>query len=385
MKENEIILIKEVPEYINIESGKYKNIPVSGIVIESIGSPLPPFCGGSSDFYDEAYPSPQSVGIYDPRGFRVQISLENLENLMRNTSIVNGVIQEELFYASRDVFSDPWSHRRNHEILWLASEKDNLKPIVSDSKLIPGNRYSYINEDVFDYFRLWRRHKEKANLRTLVYLGELSKTLWYGKYQSVGKEVIRAFVDLETGEFVPHVSSRACWFLIREQDPDDVELVNRTVSLFNGSMFGKSGKISKLDISEITSEDSWEMTIEEFVQKSKHDSNIPGLRFIKKISDKEIHVLMVSPYSRADRRRINSYELKLNKVCIDNKHGLNEDYSFDTLSWDLIEGYLVSMAATSVCVNNSRRYRNFINVTDSSGNVCSYGDICEDSVPLKII
>ena len=385
MKEDEIILIKEVPEYINIESGKYKNIPVSGIVIESIGTPFPPFCGKGSDFYDEACPSSQSVGIYDPRGFRIQISLKNLENLMRSVSIVNGVIQEELFYATRDVFHNPWSHRRDREILWLVSEKDNLKLIVPSLKLIPGNRYSYIDDDDFDYSRPWRRHKEKANLRTLVYLGELSKTLWYGRYQNAGKETIRAFVDLETGEFVPYVSNYVYWFLVKKQDPDDVELMNRAISLFNNSMFGKSGKISRLDISEVTPEDSWEMTIEEFVQKSKHDSNIPDVRFIKKISDKEIHVLMVSPYARTDRRRINSYELKLNKVYIDNKHGLNEDYSFNTISWDLIEGYLTSMAATSVCVNNNRRYRNLINVIDSSGNICSYGDICDDSIPLKII
>ena len=377
MKEDEIVLIKEIPEYIETESGKYQNIP------EAIGhSFVPPkfFCYGE---FEEDFPLLGGVKIYDPRGFRVVISIENLGNLLKNVSVVNGIIQDELYYAIEDNDRLPWHPfmRSCHkeESLWLLSDKTETKKRVSSSDLVPGNRYSYVREE-----DPMERHHKKKEARTVVFLGSVKRRSLLKKYEGY-EDTIRIFIDVATKEVISksEIPSFCIWYLLDEQDPSDLELMKEALDRYNNSRFGGSGEAVKLDVDDESVKTSapWPWTVEEYIKKSKHNYNVTG-RFIRKVDDQKITVLDISPLERSDRRHANNYELCLLTFQIeDGKVKCTESYNY--LDWELTQGYLNSAVKDSICLCKAGEwYGSYIRVTDNFGDSSNLREI--DNVCLKL-
>ena len=385
-----MILIKEVPEYIETKSGKFANVPVSGIVIESIHSiPYEEDLREEGDFPD-IFPGFGTVKIYDPRGFNLVINLENLNQLLNSVTIVNGVIQEELHYVVKDnefEFFYPRRFRdelRSKQNLWLISEKTETRKLVSSSSLVPGNRYSYVLEDDVDcFFGPIRKRRRKEDAQILIYLGEVRrKHYWEGcsGYIRTG-----LFFNIATREIVDYscIPRDVSWFLIQEQDPTDLEIMKDAILRFNESRFGSEGKILKLDISEAIDKDpvwDWIDNVDGYIEKTKKGNYVFG-RFVKRVNDREINVIDIWPDYYDGKRNV-KYQQELRKFTIEEDSSIKEKRTYTVLVSSNLKDYLESLARTSKCVATNGSARKYIKAIDNAGDESTLENI--DKVCLKL-
>ena len=93
----------------------------------------------------------KTARISDPRGFELEIYIPNLVALIQDTTIVNGVIQDQLIWAREGANNALISiHSEDYKTAWF--EGDVLDPvagdIVRDSK---GITYQYLGKLAFDF------------------------------------------------------------------------------------------------------------------------------------------------------------------------------------------------------------------------------------------
>ena len=391
-----MILIKEVPEYIETKSGKFANVPVSGIVIRSIQSI--PYEEDLRDDDFDMFPGFGMVKIYDPRGFNLTISLENFSQLLKNVTIVNGVIQEDLYYVIKDSRFEFFYHRRvrdelrSDKNLWLISEKTETRKLVSSSSFVSGNRYSYVLEDDIDCFfgpfcgPIRRRKRDKEEIPILIYLGEEKrKHYWEGSssYLRTG-----LFFNIATREIIDYacIPRDISWFLIQEQDPADLEIMRDAILRFKESRFGSKGKFLKLDISEAINKDpvwDWVDNIDGYIEETKKHPDICG-RFVKRVNDKEINVIDIYPYAEySRRRRIIRYRQDLRKITIEEDgSSIEEKRVTAELVSDNLKAYLEDLVRTSKCVAVNGGARRYIKVIDNAGDESTLENI--DNMCLKL-
>ena len=388
-----MILIKEVPEYIETKSGKFANVPVSGIVIESIHS-IPYEEDLKEDDFN-LFPGFGMVKIYDPRGFNLVISPENLNQLLKNVTIVNGVIQEDLYYVIKDSrfeFFYPRHFRdelRSDKNLWLISEKTETRKLVSSSSFVSGNRYSYVPEDDIDCFfgpfcgPIRRRKRDKEEIPILIYLGEEKrKHYWEGSssYLRTG-----LFFNIATREIIDYacIPRDISWFLIQEQDPEDLEIMKDAILRFKESRFGSEGKILKLDISETIDKDpvwDWIDNVDGYIEKTKKGNYVFG-RFVKRVNDREINVIDIWPDYYDGKRNV-KYQQELRKFTIEEDSSIKEKRTYTVLVSSNLKDYLESLVRTSKCVATNGSAWKYIKVIDNAGDESTLENI--DNMCLKL-
>ena len=372
-------LIKEIPEYLDTREGVFKNIPVSGIVIESIDFP---------DFdFDEGPLSSFGVKIYDPRGFRLRISYSNLCEIMKHATIVNGTIEEELYYAR------PSERRENGMFFpfcgfpgeesffdWCLVSKDKeINKTVNSTSLVPGNRY--LRERPLEF---GHRREKKNKEDILVYLGtfEINNVPYKSK--------THLFVDVKEECIIEEsIHSRSLWTLISEQHPADLDLMGMAINKFKESAFGDYAELEKLIPSSKVIDDTFE--VKSFIESSKHTTKTKC--FIKLVGDLDLRVMKIVSEERRDRRRNYWYYVHESRYYI-NKHGrLISDcsYAHHMIQKDLIkfcselEGYrCVSLNDKSEHDLSWIKESEFFDCVDSRGNIIESSIMMETGGGVKI-
>lgn len=319
----DVVFIKELPEQIKIGDKVFSNVPVSGVVVESVDAPgfieERRHCQG---FWGMMHGLDLGgVVIYDPRGFRLRISQTNFSKIMREVNIVRGVIEDEVYYAKAD---NPLDHTHffpsflksdfPDDYDWCIITKSTKTRKVVDvryNELVPGNRYCYDDSDYGEFGDECIPYKKDRNI--FVYLGHLkAKSLYWKGYR--GDEDV--FVNLNTSEITTvktHISQR--WCLLEEQSPEDLDLVKVALEKFNKSSFSDNARIEKLDIAHDAPLDT-EFDLDKFKEESKRGEHFRC--FIKKISDQEIRIRCL--YSKNwDKRKLNYYSIEEHKFVVKEK------------------------------------------------------------------
>ena len=240
----DFIDINEIPEYIFNWDKKYMNVPVSGVRIatETKTTGTPP--------------------LIDPRGFNVSISLDNLLLLIGCTNVVNGVIDDEIWYGVNN----------NGEYVPI-TKKMKVRTMVT--KLIAGKKYYYCAPN-FSF-------KSPEFDGEYIYLGKSSINIIHTHYDK--SRDIHLFIDLKTLEIVymklsGDIFPRHVFYEI-PQESDYSELVEKGKRRLAGSIFEGDNAV-RLELKQLENPES---------PKALYEYNI------NIVDDKEISIVRTSIHS----------------------------------------------------------------------------------------
>lgn len=214
----DFIDINEIPEYISIWDKKHMNVPVSGVRIatetKTMGTPP----------------------LIDPRGFNVSISLDSLLLLIGCTSIVNGVIDDEIWYGVNN----------NGEYVPITKK---MKVRIMVTKLMAGKKYYYCAPN-FSF-------KSPEFDGEYIYLGKSSINIFHAHYNRLRD--IHLFIDLRTMEIVymklnGDIFPRHVFYEI-PQESDYSELVEKGKRRLVGSIF-EGDNAARLELKQLENSES---------------------------------------------------------------------------------------------------------------------------------
>jgi len=240
----DFIDINEIPEYIFNWDKKYMNVPVSGVRI-------------ATEFRTMGTPP-----LIDPRGFNVRISLDNLLLLIGCTSIVNGVIDDEIWYGVNN----------NGEYVPITKK---MKVRIMVTKLMAGKKYYYCAPN-FSF-------KSPEFDGEYIYLGKSNINIIHAYYDR--SRDIHLFIDLKTMEIVymklsGDIFPRHVFYEI-PQESDYSELVEKGKRRLVGSIFEGEEKDNavRLELKQLENSES---------------SETPYTYDINMVDDKEISIVKSS-------------------------------------------------------------------------------------------
>lgn len=214
----DFIDINEIPEYISIWDKKHMNVPVSGVRIatetKTMGTPP----------------------LFDPRGFNVSISLDSLLLLIGCTSIVNGVIDDEIWYGVNN----------NGEYVPITKK---MKVRIMVTKLMAGKKYYYCAPN-FSF-------KSPEFDGEYIYLGKSKINIFHAHYNR--SRDIHLFIDLKTMEIVymkliGDIFPRHIFYEI-PQESDYSELVEKGKRRLVGSIFEGDNAV-RLELKQLENSES---------------------------------------------------------------------------------------------------------------------------------
>lgn len=242
MESKNFVKVKEIPEFIEVsikgEKKKFRNIPVSGVVAE-----FPAF--EHRHFGGEIYAP--FIRLIDPRGFHVDIDYNDFIDLVKHSSINNGVIDSEIQYSIVDYSGGHFCiydlQRDRTGLVPITKSMEVVETISSGKELVPGNRYH-----IKAYG--WGR-KTTENDKEFVYIG---KTTIPNNITSnnVYTFAVDLWVDTDTMEILAFRYNNnfdtLCW-TVDKQHPADLDLLKAAQDRLIGSVFEKDGKnVVKIEI-----------------------------------------------------------------------------------------------------------------------------------------
>ena len=238
MKSKDFIKVKEIPEFIEVfikgEKKKFRNIPVSGVVANFPMFEPRCFYGG-----EEYAPF---IRLVDPRGFHVVIDYNDFIDLVKHSSINNGVIDSEIQYSIAEYnnhFWFPGLHQNDIGLVPITKSMKVVETISSEKELVPGNRYHIRASGC----------AEKDIDKELVYIG---KTTTPNTITSRSTSTIDLWVDPDTMEIIIFCYNNRletlCW-VVDKQHPADLDLLKAAQDRLVGSVFESDGKnVVKIEI-----------------------------------------------------------------------------------------------------------------------------------------
>lgn len=241
MESKEFIKVKEIPEFIEVsikgEKKKFRNIPVSGVVAN-----FPAF--EHRHFGGEVYAP--FIRLMDPRGFHVDIDYNDFIDLVKHSSINNGVIDSEIQYSIVDYsghFCIYDLHRDRTGLVPITKSMKVVEAISSGKELVPGNRYHI---KAFDHAG---RITEKDIDKEFVYIG---KTNIPNTITSHSTFTVDLWIDPDTMEIIAfrynNWNDTLCW-VVDKQHPADLDLLKAAQDRLIGSVFENNGKnVVKIEI-----------------------------------------------------------------------------------------------------------------------------------------
>ena len=257
----DFIDINEIPEYIFNWDKKYMNVPVSGVRI-------------ATEFRTMGTPP-----LIDPRGFNVRISLDNLLLLIGCTSIVNGVIDDEIWYGVNN----------NGEYVPITKK---MKVRIMVRKLMVGKKYYYCAPN-FSF-------KSPEFDGEYIYLGKSNINIIHAYYDR--SRDIHLFIDLKTMEIVymklsGDIFPRHVFYEI-PQESDYSELVEKGKRRLVGSIFERDNA-DRLELKQLENPES---------SKALYEYNI------NTVDDKEISIVKTSIH--AGPFEIKTKTFKISSGCL---------------------------------------------------------------------
>ena len=215
----DFIDINEVPGYLFIFGKTHINVPVSGVRI-------------ATEFRTMGTPP-----LIDPRGFNVSISLDSLLLLIGCTSIVNGVIDDEIWYGVNN----------NGEYVPITKK---MKVRIMVRKLMVGKKYYYCAPN-FSF-------KSPEFDGEYIYLGKSNINIFNADYDRF-QDDIHLFIDLKTMEIVymklsGDIFPRHVFYEI-PQESDYSELVEKGKRRLAGSIFDGDNAV-RLELKQLENPES---------------------------------------------------------------------------------------------------------------------------------
>lgn len=285
MENKDLIRVKEIPEFIEVsvkgEKKKFRNIPVSGVVANFPTFENRRFGGG--DFYAPF------IRLMDPRGFNVDIDYNDFIDLIKHSSINNGVIDSEIQYSIVDYsdhFCHPVLHTADTGLAPITKSMKVVETISSGKELVPGNRYHIIDSD----------RAEKGIDKEFVYIGKttIQNTITF----SYSTCVVDLWIDPDTMEITTfrynNRFASLCW-VVDKQHPADLDLLKAAQDRLIGSVFENDGKnIVKIEINPgatISSKEDFDINTFTTISDRRWDANIRTAFFVKKYDDEVIEIL----------------------------------------------------------------------------------------------
>ena len=396
MESKDFVKVKEIPEFIEVsikgEKKKFRNIPVSGVVAN-----FPAFEHGRFGGGDEYAPF---ITLMDPRGFHIDIDYNDFIDLVKHSSINNGVIDSEIQYSIVD-YSDRFC------ICDLPMDGIGLVPITKSMKvvetisrgkdLVPGNRYHIKS------FGCARRTIE--NDKEFVYIGKttIPNTITSDNIYTI---VVDLWVDSDTMEIIASRYNNdldtLCW-VVDKQHPADLDLLKAAQDRLIGSVFENGGKnVVKIEINPgvtISTKEDFDIKAFTTIPDYTWDVNRRTAFFVKKHSNGVIEILELFAsisyrHTRADAS-VFTYKVVDGRVKITdnyykslgNKKEILKFYKDDikTSSYDYIN--LDDKELLNLCeiVKNPNPIINCTFVDGCSFNLgLTTWELCEKSIKLKM-
>ena len=288
MKSKEFIKVKEIPEFIEVsikgEKKKFRNIPVSGVVADFHVFENRRFGGG--DLYAPF------IRLIDPRGFDIEIDYNDFIDLIKHSSINNGVIDSEIRYSIVD-HSDHFCiydlHRDRTGLVPITKSMEVIETISSGKELVPGNRYR-----IKAYG--WAR-RTTENDKELVYIGNttIPNNITSNKVYTF---TVDLWVDPDTMEIIAFRYNNdfdtLCW-VVDKQHPADLDLLRAAQDRLIGSVFENDGKnVVKIEINPgVTICPKEDFDIKAFTTMPEYDFDVDKRTafFVKKHNNGVIEIL----------------------------------------------------------------------------------------------
>lgn len=203
-----------------IEVGTYENKPLTGFVLNK---------SAGNDTYGW-YRRVTRCRVYDPRGFEVEISVDNLLYILQESSCSNKELSGEYVYAwdGKDLVLLPTCS------VDYKSSKDliNKKEKITTKSLKIGSSYKSTLSD------------------EMVYIGKMDWYNWErGIYECLYKTSMHTFVDIKERKFIACNNFKHIDYLINN-DVLNEEEINTYINQYKETAVYKSQYIDKLSIKE---------------------------------------------------------------------------------------------------------------------------------------
>jgi hypothetical protein len=146
----------------DIEPQEFDNVPVNGFVLNKKAGDYSGYYGNHRKAYSR---------VYDPRGFEIEITIENLLFILENCTSTKGKgLEGEFVYSWKGkdlillpVESPDYKNVKLHSRLINKDEKIKAKDLIVGATYIDKNKEEYINIGRFDKFSLDYRSQKSEN------------------------------------------------------------------------------------------------------------------------------------------------------------------------------------------------------------------------------